>query len=422
MKSPSLQNHLCRLQSHFGCTKNLIHYHIIFHPVIGGLERWSGRCRIVVEFSHIAVRPLRTRRVPALLCFSQSDSACKDEHFAWEAIYVPRPAESFDQWKQAAPLRIWHEGDLRGQSVPGMLLHGYCRTAPADDPILFNVLQEIGLATVDLHYFAVADDGRALGQRTCQLPRWQISTRDQLLTCGSEIWPELRDPQLLIAANPMDGGLAIMLYHQVWCQSHRAFWCSITLEANTQETAHLRFAVRTPWPCTLQELRGHLGFRNPQVDTIFVGDTLLPELQDGDHLHLRGALRPQLCQHHNVRTPMNPTGLEEWDQVGFLPRPRSEAICLHEAIDGNHYRPPQWTGSTGAEVGADGVDFREVLALWDWLDASCPEVCWNLPDGVAWHPASYPWTTTSWWSLDQVEMKIKNIWNHHLGKYTATKC
>ena len=72
---------------------------------------------------------------------------------------------------------------------------------------------------------------------------------------------------------------------------------------------------------------------------------------------------------------MNPTGLEEWDQVGFLSRPRSEAICLLNAIDGNHYRPPQWTGSTGAEVGADGVDFREVLALWDWLDASSPEVC-----------------------------------------------
>ena len=134
------------LQSHFGCTKNLIHYHITFHPVIGGLERWSGRCRIVVEFSHIAVRPLHTRRVPALFCFSQSDSASNAEHFAWEAIYVPRPAESFDQWKQAAPLRIWHEGDLNDQSVPGMLLHGSCRTAPSDDPTLSNVLQEIGSA------------------------------------------------------------------------------------------------------------------------------------------------------------------------------------------------------------------------------------------------------------------------------------
>ena len=261
------------VQIHFGYAKNLIHYHIIFHPVIGGLERWSGRCRIVVEFSHIAVRPLRTRRVPALLCYSRPDLGSNVENFAWEAIYVPKSAGSFDCWKQAAPLRIWHEGNSTGHSVPGMLLLGYCRTAPAGDQIPFNALQEIGSTMIDLHYFAVAHDGKALGRRTCQLPRWQVRTKDQLLTCGSKIWPELCDPQLLIAANPIESGLAIMLYHQV-CSSHRAFWCSITLEANTQETTHFCFAVRTPWPCTLPELRGCLGLQSPQVDAILAGDTL----------------------------------------------------------------------------------------------------------------------------------------------------
>ena len=126
----------------------------------------------------------------------------------------------------------------------------------------------------------------------------------KLLTWGSETWPELHDPQLLVAANPIDGGLAIMALptglpiSQGFLVQHY-FGNQLPGDHALALCGQDSMAMHTT-----SALRGYLGFQNPQVDTILVGNTLLPELQDGDHLHLRGALRPQLCQHWNVRTPI----------------------------------------------------------------------------------------------------------------------
>lgn len=391
------------LLKHFS---DLIHYDIVFHPVLAGMERWRGRCRIVVEISRVAVRPLHTHRVPALMCSKTRPSQLQiEDSVIWKALYIPRHAELFGRWKQAYEHVIWHEGDHHRPGLPGMLL--YEQSAQEAQGLIPSLLQDVSTPIINLHCDAVALDGRALGRRTGHFPIWSLTTKDQIHHYCLLLWPEMFGAKLYFPSNGYSthagpDGFPVLLSNSE-PPVRRNFWCSITLTIEDQDVANFHAAVGIPWPCTLRELRARLGFHSPHVDSLLDSDTLLPELCDGDHLHLRGALRQQQSTRELVHTPMNPLDIESWQPVGFLHRPPSEPIRLNDVIEGNHYKPPRWTGSQQEEEKVEGIDFRDVLALWEWLDASSPEVTWSLPENTNWHPTSTPWTGATWWSLDKAD-------------------
>ena len=376
---------------------DLIHHNIAIHPILDGMERRMRHCRIVVEISHIAVCPLRTQRRPALVCKAEGGRQNKDR---WQAVYVPTQPSQVDHWAKAKS--FWLSGNpssallctYEGGSQQLRKLHGY--------------LTEVVATQVTVHCHLVPTDGRPAGRRTGTFHRWHIDDECAFQQACYQLWPEATHWTLVL---PNDGAFDVckeginVILHPPEQTYGRIFWCSLQLQGPEQAHSQIDFAVGIDWPCHLCDLQAHLGLDGTPIGTLFTENQPLPAgLCDGDHLRLCGALRP--VGHQKAAVPhaiVERTELPaDWHTIGPMKRPRSEAICLHAAIDGNHYKPPPVVIEND-QPNDDGINFREVLALWDWLDASMPEVSWLLPDGAHWHSQSLPWTTAAWWDLMQAD-------------------
>lgn len=97
--------------------------------------------------------------------------------------------------------------------------------------------------------------------------------------------------------------------------------------------------------------------------------------------------------------------LDEGDggnDYGFGTRHRSIPLCLEGALDGLQYNPFRNQQGDQLQVPQGGIDFTEVVHLWNWMDASAPIPSWTLPD-IAWHPSTVPWIMAEWWNYEEVE-------------------
>ena len=90
------------------------------------------------------------------------------------------------------------------------------------------------------------------------------------------------------------------------------------------------------------------------------------------------------------------------EDYGFGIRHRSTPLCLEGALDGLQYNPFRHQLGNHLRDPQGGIDFREVVNLWNWMDASAPIPSWTLPD-TAWHPSTVPWIMAEWWNYEEVE-------------------
>ena len=373
---------------------DLIHFHITFHPVLSGMERRFRRCRIVVEFSHIAVRLNRTQSIPALWCSWDDPNQRR-----WKAIYVPSYPEQFAQWERNQPRPLWKE-QLDAPSAVVKLLCEQEHEHPSGNSVQAQ-LAAAGTVLITLHCYGIQSDGHTAGCRSEVYHRWHLDHPSALKEACMTLWPEFPEIEIKLpnpgAFTHGQGELQAIVYNKGTKADHK-FWCSLVFQSAAESATSVTFAVGAPKGCTLQLLQDLLGLRGTSAGTLLDEQGHLPELHDGDHLRLRGALRHGDGHRREVRHALSAASdlPLPWTDVGFLDRPRSEPICLAQAIDGNHYRP---RSNEGANHDPGGIDFGEVLSLWEWLDASQPEVQWTLPDEVHWHPNSIPWTSGAWWNL-----------------------
>ena len=98
-----------------------------------------------------------------------------------------------------------------------------------------------------------------------------------------------------------------------------------------------------------------------------------------------------------------PSGLEtEW----VIAKDTSDwdSLCLEGAVDGLQYNPfrHRQENQNQSQTPQGGINFKEVIHLWNWMDASSPIPSWTLPDD-AWHTSTFPWITTEWWNYEEVD-------------------
>ena len=378
---------------------DLIYHNIVIHPVFDGMERRMRHCRMVVEVSHIAVCPLRAHRTSALVCETAGGDQDEDR---WQAAYIP--ANDYG----ITSSRVWKSGSTTAASPSCPLVCKYDGGKSPQLQALHNYLIEIEEAPITVHCYMIPQAGSPAGRRTGIYHRWHIDNENSLQQACYQLWPEAVHWNLLLpnegAFDVRTEGINVILYPPDR-NFGRVFWCSLRLQEHDQQSSQVHFAVGIDWPCNLRDLRDYLGLHGAPIDRIFEGNQPLPAgLCHGDHLRLCGALMP--VQHQHAAVPHAIAEQEalpaNWGDVGFIRRTRAEAICLHAAIDGNHYKPPPIEDEKNRTADS-GINFQEVLALWDWLDASLPEVSWLLPEGAQWHPQSLSWTTAAWWDLLQAD-------------------
>lgn len=378
-----------QLQQQFG---NILQYHIAIHPVLEGMERRAGRCRVVVELSHASVRPLRTHNIPVLVCYPLPVDC-------WEAVYSPKDWQLFEKWMRDR--RLSCADPTTSMSSPGMLL--ICQGDSNEDQTGYaKHLQDVHGALVQVYSYAVNEDGTSAGWRTDNYPRWQIAGHEQLHDICKQMWPQLQHTRIILPTSSTSNGNNNVLHVIVCprsCQASRVIRCSVSFVKEDEKVAIIYTAVGLTNTDAIDELYGKIGLQNAPTNGIDC-DASLPILRDGDHLGLTLTLLPGRQAREQVRYPTtSPDKLEDkGHEIDFIYHPRAEKIRLANSLDGSLYQPPL-PETTRQGNAADHIDFKEVFALLEWIDASLPEVQWSLPEGVQWHEQSLPWTTTMWWDL-----------------------
>ena len=104
-----------------------------------------------------------------------------------------------------------------------------------------------------------------------------------------------------------------------------------------------------------------------------------------------------------------------------ISKPRRDMqINLDELIHGTDF-DPCGHGHFQNATPDQGLDFRGIFSLWQWLDAAIPTVGWTLPEGVHWHQATTPWVE-DWWDLvyaDQIYIYTDGSAHSKKGKSAA---